>query len=146
MVSQATFPTSGTHLRWHHNKQSLWRNNVSSGWGMTTFVDTWISSVIRGTVVPRGGCTTTTLPYSIYNIPALVQIMAWCLPGDKPLSEPMVVSLPMHICITRPQWVKRWALGVVGCLVWDFWRKFTVITAFYSTEESSALEGAVLLS
>ena len=38
---------------------------------------------------------------SIDNIPTLVQIMAWRRPGDQPLSEPM-----MHICITRPQWVK----------------------------------------
>ena len=42
----------------------------------------------------------------INNIPALVQIMAWRRPGDKPLSEPMVVSLPTHMCITRPQWIK----------------------------------------
>ena len=27
----------------------------------------------------------------INNIPALVQIMAWHLAGDKPLSEPMMV-------------------------------------------------------
>ena len=40
------------------------------------------------------------------NIQALVQIMAWCRSGDKPLSEPMVVSLPTHICVTLPQWVK----------------------------------------
>ena len=33
-------------------------------------------------------------------------IMAWCRPGDKPLSEPMMVSLTTHICVTRPQWVK----------------------------------------
>ena len=39
----------------------------------------------------------------INNIPALVQIMAWRRPGDKPLSEPVTVSLLMHICITRPQ-------------------------------------------
>ena len=39
------------------------------------------------------------------NIPALVQIMAWRRPGDKPLSEPMMVSLLTHICVTRPQWV-----------------------------------------
>ena len=38
------------------------------------------------------------------NIPALVQIMAWCRSGNKPLSEPMLVSLLMHICITQPQW------------------------------------------
>ena len=42
----------------------------------------------------------------INYIPALVQIMAWRRPGKKPLSEPMKVSLLMHICITRPQWVK----------------------------------------
>ena len=41
----------------------------------------------------------------INNIPALVQIMAWRRPGDKLLSEPVVVSLLTHICITRPQWV-----------------------------------------
>ena len=41
----------------------------------------------------------------INNIRALVQIMAWRRPGDKPLSEPMVGSLLTHICITRPQWV-----------------------------------------
>ena len=42
----------------------------------------------------------------INSIPALVQIMAWRRPGDKPLSEPMMVSLLTHICVTRPQWVK----------------------------------------
>ena len=39
------------------------------------------------------------------NIPALVQIMAWRRPGDKPLSEPMMVTLLTQICVTRPQWV-----------------------------------------
>ena len=33
----------------------------------------------------------------INNTPALAQIMAWCLPGDKPLSEPMLVSLLTHM-------------------------------------------------
>ena len=41
----------------------------------------------------------------INNIPALVQIMAWRRPGDKPLSEPMVASFLTHICVARPQWV-----------------------------------------
>ena len=41
----------------------------------------------------------------INNIPALKQIMAWRLPDDKPLSEPMMVILLTHICVTRPQWV-----------------------------------------
>ena len=37
---------------------------------------------------------------------ALVQIMAWRRLGDKPLSEPIMIYLPTHICVTRPQWVK----------------------------------------
>ena len=43
----------------------------------------------------------------INNIPALFQIMAWQWPGHKHLSEPMMVSLLTHICVTRPQWVKE---------------------------------------
>ena len=43
----------------------------------------------------------------INNIPALVHIMAWRRLGDKPLYETMLVSLLTHICVTRPQWVKR---------------------------------------
>ena len=46
------------------------------------------------------------LKVRINNIPALVQIMAWLRIGDKPLSEPMMVNLMTHICVTRPQWVK----------------------------------------
>ena len=45
---------------------------------------------------------------AINNIPALVQIMAWCWPPDKPLFEPMMFSLLMHIYVTRSQWVKCW--------------------------------------
>ena len=37
----------------------------------------------------------------MYNIPALVQIIAWHRPGDKSLSESMVTLLT-RICVTRP--------------------------------------------
>ena len=56
-----------------------------------------ISIKISLKFVPKG---------SVNNNPALVQIMAWRRSGDKPLSEPMMVSLLTHICITRRQWVK----------------------------------------
>ena len=46
----------------------------------------------------------------LITIPALVQIMAWRRPGDKPLSEPTMVSLLMHIWVTWPQWVKAHTL------------------------------------
>ena len=50
----------------------------------------------------------------INNTPALVQIMAWRRPGDKPLSEPMMNILLTHICVTRPQWVS--VCQVIPCL------------------------------
>ena len=57
-----------------------------------------ISIKISLTFVPKG---------PINDIPALVQIMAWCRPGDKPLSESMMVSLLTHICVTRSQRVNH---------------------------------------
>ena len=39
--------------------------------------------------------------------------MAWRRPGDKPLSEPVMVSLLTHICVTRPQWVK-WLIIMIS--------------------------------
>ena len=48
------------------------------------------------------------------NNPALVQIMAWRRSGDKPLSEPIMVDLSTHICVTRPQWEWMWLLSHAG--------------------------------
>ena len=42
----------------------------------------------------------------IDNKSALVQVMAWCPTGDKPLPEPLLTSSLMHICCTRGRWVK----------------------------------------
>ena len=53
----------------------------------------------------------------INNIPVLVQIMAWRLRGDKPSTEPLMVRLLPHICITRPQSVKENTLGNVICKI-----------------------------
>ena len=57
----------------------------------------WIPTEISLKSVPKD---------PINNIPALVYIMAWRRPGDKPLYEAMMVTLPTHICVARPQWVK----------------------------------------
>ena len=59
----------------------------------------WVSLEIFPKFVPE---------VRINNIPALVPIMAWCRSGDKSLSEPMMVSLLTHICVTRPHWVNEW--------------------------------------
>ena len=49
----------------------------------------------------------------INNIPALVWIMVWHQPGDKPLSESMVLNLLTHVCVTRPQGVNHASAGLV---------------------------------
>ena len=66
----------------------------------------WISIKLSLKFVPKG---------LINNVPSLLQIIAWCWPGDKPLSEPIMVSLLTHICVTQPQ--------LINCLIrsWDLW-------------------------
>ena len=82
----------------------------------------WISIKISLKFVPKG---------PINNIPALVQIMAWYRSDDKPLSEPMMVSLPTHICITRPQWVNTLRLRQNGRLFqMTFSNGYTWMTMF----------------
>ena len=58
----------------------------------------WVPIKISLKFVPKG---------SLNNIPALAQIMAWRRPGNKPLSEPMMVSLLTQICVTWLQWVSE---------------------------------------
>ena len=62
--------------------------------------DVKISIIISLKFVPKG---------PVNNISSLVQRIAWRQPGDKPLFEPMMIRLSMHICVTRPQWGKvKW--------------------------------------
>ena len=67
----------------------------------------WISIKISLMYVPKG---------PINNTAALVQIMAWRWPGDKP----MMVRLPTHTCIW-PQWFNApcefWNIALVAVLV-----------------------------
>ena len=58
----------------------------------------WISIKISLTFVPRD---------QINNVPALVHIMAWHRPRDKPLPGPMMVNLLKLICVTLHQWVTQ---------------------------------------
>ena len=69
---------------WWHFQKHFFNENI------------WVSIKISQNFVPKG---------PINNIPSLVQKVVWCRPGDKPLSEPIMVRLPMHICVTWPQWV-----------------------------------------
>ena len=78
------------------NKKMIWIVSIPH-------VNTWLSinqpvgwckcyhSIYHVKFVPKG---------PINNFATLVQIMAWRRPGDKPLSESMMVILLTHICIT----------------------------------------------
>ena len=104
---QATHKIS---LQWTNNASDLhsplthWGRDKMDAISQTPFFkciflneNVWILIKISLKFVPKG---------RINNIPSLVQIMVWCRPGAKPLSEPMMVSLLTHICVTRPHWVK----------------------------------------
>ena len=102
---------------------------------ISLYENIWIPIKISLKFVPRG---------SINNIPALVQIMAWRRPGDKPLSEAMMVNLPTHICVSRPQWVRYYwpcsesawqVISLYQLLVtWsELWWDFTLMAACHAT-------------
>ena len=94
----------------------------------------WISINISIKFAPRG---------PINNIPTLVQVTAWHRPGNKPLSEPMMVRLPTHICVTRPQWVKPGCCDNVLSPAWckkmsvevtlvQFWPIMTFLPGYFN--------------
>ena len=70
----------------------------------------------------------------INNIPALVLIMSWRRPGDKPLSEPMLVRSLTHICVTRPQWVNN----IKPFVKWHLHCDSNFCDRFYSVLDDSA--------
>ena len=74
--------------------------------------------------------------YPVKNIPALVQIMAWRRPGDKPLWWPYDnqwwPSLPRHICITRLQWVNKVCINGEICYRGHVFPHVTHICIYFS--------------
>ena len=62
----------------------------------------WISMKISLKFLPKG---------TINSTPALVQEMAWHRTVKKLLSEPMMVNLLTHTCVTGPQWVNNRTIG-----------------------------------
>ena len=97
------------HCMAMHMLLTHWGWDKMDAISQTTFSNAfpWMKENIR---IPINISLKFVAKVPINNIPALVQIMAWRRPGDKPLSEPMMVSLLTHICVTRPQWVNgaRW--------------------------------------
>ena len=103
-------------LQWRHNG----RDGTSTSYGTSSYLTHRgrdkldpILQTIFSNAFSVGKCANFALTLNFVpeiwpnNIPAFFfQIMAWRQPGDKPLSEPMMVSLLIHICVNRPQWVK----------------------------------------
>ena len=105
-TSMATISQHWFGYGWATNRRqasilTYWGRDKMDAISQTTFSSAFSYFPIKISLkfVPKG---------PINNIPALAQIMAWRRPGDKPLSEPMMVSLTTHICVTRPQWVNQW--------------------------------------
>ena len=86
------------HLSSHFDrpdKQTKWDSANITHWGRDK-----IAAISQTTII----MSQKFVPKSpINNIPALVQIMAWRRSGDMPLYESMMISLPTHIFVTRPQ-------------------------------------------
>ena len=99
-----TWAPSSSNVTWFSRLNTLGPRQNGRHFADDTFKRIFLNENVRISIkislkiVPKG---------PINNIPALVQIMAWHRPGDKPLSEPMMTRLPSLICVTRPQWVNN---------------------------------------
>ena len=82
-------PFSGRHFQIHFRKENV-----------------WMSIQMSLKFLPK---------VPINNIPALFQIMAWSLPGVKPLFGTMTVRLATHVCVSRPQCVKMKIKSILLC-------------------------------
>ena len=85
-------------LRWRHNGRHF-PDDIFNCIFLNENV--WISIKIALKFVPKG---------PINNIPALVQIMAWCRSGDKPLSEPLMIILLTYLSLGLSG-LTHWPLG-----------------------------------
>ena len=90
----------------------------------------WISNEISLKFVPKG---------PINNIPSLVQMMAWRRPGDKPLSEPMVVRFTTHICVARPQWVLTYLRHYPKCVEAPGWKHLPISNQIHVISNESRI-------
>ena len=70
-------------------------------------------------------CLKFVLKVPINNIPVLVQIMAWRRSGDTQLSEPMMISLLTHVCVSLGLNELREAVP------WHSWKQLKRYTAFH---------------
>ena len=104
----------------HYAQQYINLNILSTHWGWDNMAfpvdifkciffneNVWILLKISLKFIPK---------VWINNIPALVLIMAWCRPADKPLSEPMMVTKNIYICHSAsmsqhlsPLWIRAQA-------------------------------------
>ena len=91
-----------THSIWVYSLNTLRPRQIGRSFVEDTFKRIFLNENVRISIKTL---LKLVLKGPINNNPTLVQIMAWRRSGDKPLSEPMMVSLLTHICVTRPQWV-----------------------------------------
>ena len=77
-----------------------WRQALSGAWRFT-----WCNADSGIKLIKRK--ITARFHFREIHLMYIILSCCQCNLGGKPLSEPMMVSLPTPICVTRPQWVKQ---------------------------------------
>ena len=79
-------------FKWRH----IWSNSLKH-WGLAKMADIFQTTFLKALYWMKMYKFRLRFHGSLFlGVPA----------GDKPLSEPMMICLLTHICVTRPQWVK----------------------------------------
>ena len=89
-------------FKWRH----IWSNSLKH-WGRAKMADIFQTTFLKARYwMKMYKFRLRFLGRLFLGVPALVQMITWRRAGDEPLTEPMMICLLTHICVTRPQWVK----------------------------------------
>ena len=88
-----------THGGWRENGCHF-ADNISKDIFSMEIIVIWLKYVPKGPIV---------------NKSTLVQVMAWCKTGHKPLTELMMTKFKMPHSVRKPQWVNSLAPGRPRC-------------------------------
>ena len=125
LVSRSATEDSG--VKWWHGDEQIF-NTLKPRQNERHFPD----DVFKCIFLNENVWISIKISLKFVPIPALVQIRAWRRPGDKQLSEPMMLSLLTHIYVTWPEWVKPLLKSISSSIRHNRQNNTAVRTACYA--------------
>ena len=126
---QGSYMWDSFKLHWSNVALTHWdRDKMAAVWQQTTFSN--VFSWMKMYEFQLKFHWNLFLRVQLTIFPALFQIMDWRRPGGNLLSEPIMVRLQTHICITRPHWVNTFRPELNSFHIADIFKEKKIVFRF----------------